>query len=87
MDCSAAFDQTRSKNSTHGEGFQLYPHIHGTSEAKNVSNIYGSLQKNSDFVYPHLYNLHNQSYSFVIDTQSQVSLSRILGGVIVFMSL
>lgn len=73
MDCSLAFDQTRSKNNLHGEGFRLYPHIHGTtSEAKNIPNVYGSLPKNADFFYPPLYNVHIQSNSMGIDSQSSL---------------
>lgn len=68
-----AFDQSVLRNNTHGEGFQLYPHIHGTtSEAENVSNLYGSLQKPTDSVYPHLYNLQTQSNSSEIDNPAQV---------------
>lgn len=67
MDCSVTFNQLSGKNN-HGEGFQLYPHIHGTVadnlyETENFSSIYSNLQATSDSVYPHIYNLHNQTNS------------------------
>ncbi|KAL0269845.1 UNVERIFIED_CONTAM: hypothetical protein PYX00_007444 [Menopon gallinae] len=76
MDCSVTFNQLSGKN-THGEGFQLYPHIHGTVtdnlyEAENISNLYSNLQTASDSVYPHLYNLHNQANS--IANVSQINI-------------
>ncbi|KAK6635681.1 hypothetical protein RUM44_000935 [Polyplax serrata] len=73
MDCSMAFDHSRTNNGTHGDGFQLYPHIHGTSKAQNSSDLFGNLHKNADILYHHLYNVQYQSNSNNADNQVQMS--------------
>lgn len=69
-----AFDHSRTNNGTHGDGFQLYPHIHGTSKAQNSSDLFGNLHKNADILYHHLYNVQYQSNSNNADNQVQVNI-------------